>query len=277
MTPDTPPYDETLQQLADERPRLAAILQTAENRRARQAAALRRGKRLHGVDELLTRLDGLAETFRSDPNLAKLTFLIRRCIADFESAAETTLSGYIALAHDAMRDVMEIEYLIRDFVHHPDNIDAWLTADDRTLRREFSAVRVRERLHAAQDPSFKTSAESMDYRGHSQSLHVRPRSIFLPQNGYLDPKHDPGGFGSDSGYWEIFEHARRLLDALCSLTGKLAPGSAADRLANEGTPAVKEAWQRTQQTQTVFMALIEAASETQRNSVDGDQPKLSVT
>ena len=165
MNSDGLSYESVLSQLAGERPRLAAALERAEKQRSRRTASLLTGARLKGVEELLQYLDELAEAFRASPQLSRLAFLVARTLADFETAVEATLSGYLAVAADAMRDVMEIENLLLDFAVNPDHIDEWLASDDRTRMRKFMPVKVRERLHAAGQAPFTTSAESIDYRG----------------------------------------------------------------------------------------------------------------
>jgi hypothetical protein len=151
------------------------------------------------------------------------------------------MSGYVAVAFDAMRDVLEIENLLRDFANQPANVDAWLTADEKTLLKKFSPVKVRERLHAGQDRNLAQAPESVDYRGHSMALHVGPHRTLIPDKG-LGPEK---GWDSDIGFWEMFEHARRLLLAIETLTGALAPNSDADKLAREEPAAVQEGWRQT--------------------------------
>ena len=246
-------YGAILTLLASKHPRVAVTLQAAEARRVKLASVLLDRALLKGIDELLTRLDDLAQAFAADPALAKLAFLIRRGTADFETALEASMSGYVAVAFDAMRDVLEIENLLRDFANQPANVDAWLTADEKTLLKKFSPVKVRERLHAGQDMNLAQAPESVDYRGHSMALHVGPHRTLIPDKG-LGPEK---GWDSDIGFWEMFEHARRLLLAIETLTGALAPNSDADKLAREEPAAVQEGWRQTQQMQAVFLALVQ--------------------
>ena len=133
-------YGAILTLLASKHPRVAVTLQAAEARRVKLTSALLDRALLKGIDELLTRLDDLAQAFAADPALAKLAFLIRRGTADFETALEASMSGYVAVAFDAMRDVLEIENLLRDFANQPANFDAWLTADEKTLLKKFTGA-----------------------------------------------------------------------------------------------------------------------------------------
>lgn len=163
MSSDDLSYESALAQLAGERPRLASALHRAEKRRAQHAASLLTGARFKGMEELLRHLDTVAEAFKTNPQLSQLTFLIARSVADFETAVEATLSGYMAVAADAMRDVMEIENLLLDFAINPGHIEEWLTCDDKARMNRFMSIVVRKRLHAAGVPPFATTAESVDY------------------------------------------------------------------------------------------------------------------
>ena len=48
--------------------------------------------------------------------MSEVAFLIRRAAADYEMAIEAALSGMNTVVFDAMRDVMEIEYLQIDLL-----------------------------------------------------------------------------------------------------------------------------------------------------------------
>src|SRR5262249_9179018 len=108
-------YERTLGRLVDSRPRLARSLDSAEQLRASRSDLMADGIRFKGLEELLIKLDHIEEAWRADPHLNRLAFLVRRAIADFETAIEAGLSGYPAVAADSMRDIMEIELLLLDF------------------------------------------------------------------------------------------------------------------------------------------------------------------
>lgn len=182
--------------------------------------------------------------------------MTRPCIADFETAIENALSGYLAVAMDAMRDVMEIENLLLDFAVDPRHIDRWLAADARTLRTTYSAAEVRNRLHVAQAGAYASSAEAPDYRAHSQSLHVRPGRHPIAERGFSADS----GWNGDAAYWEIFEHHRRIRIAIGQLTATLSSGSKADQCANRPLLAVESAWRRTQEMQTMYVAILTEAT-----------------
>jgi len=218
MTFADSPYFASLGQLTTSLPRLANALRQAEEQRARRAAALLSGARFKGLDEMLRHFDELLHEFAAEPALDRLAFLIDRSRADFETATEATLSGYVAVAADAMRDVMEIENLMLDFAITPAHVDEWLTANRGTLLNRFGPATVRKRLHAAGEGAYATTAESVDYRAHSAALHVGPHPDPVAGRGFSTEQ----GWGGDAGFWEIFEHARRLRRAIRRLTGVLA-------------------------------------------------------
>jgi len=258
MTLIDPSYEAVLAQLAGERPRLATALRQAQQQRGRQAAALLPGARFKGLDELPRHLDDLTRAFEADSLLDRLSFLIARSTADFETALEATLSGYLAVATDAMRDVMEIENLMLDFAVVPEHIDEWLTADERTLRNKFSPASVRKRLHASGEGRYAATAESLDYRAHSAALHVSPRQHPIAATGFSADR----GWNGDAGLWEIFEHARRLRLSIRRLTSALHPDSSLNQLANQDLHDLQDAWQRTQEMQTTYLSLLQASAET---------------
>ncbi len=82
-------------------PRFSAALARANALRAQRIDQLWGGARFRGLDELLSNLDELRGLFDDDIALRRLTFLIDRCIADFETALENALSGYLSVSMDA--------------------------------------------------------------------------------------------------------------------------------------------------------------------------------
>jgi hypothetical protein len=259
MTSADSSYGTTLGELSVVLPNLAATLERAEKHRARNMASLVGGARFKGVDELLRHLGELHQAFADDSVLQRLAFLIHRSHADLETATEATLSGYVAVAADAMRDVMEIENLLLDFAVNPAHIDEWLTADRRTLLNKFGSAKIRDRLRAAAEGRYAATAESIDYRAHSAALHVGPHRSPVAERGFSTDQ----GWGGDAGFWEIFQHMRRLRRAIQRLTGVLAPGSAVDQLASQTLADVEDAWRRTQEMQAIYVALLEAIAKSQ--------------
>jgi len=73
-----------------------------------------------------------------------------------------------------MRDVLETELLIRDFVLDTAQIRRWCSADEDVLRRNFRPVHCRQRLATALGVDIKDVPGASDYEMHSKMLHVRP-------------------------------------------------------------------------------------------------------
>ncbi|MGV9752729.1 hypothetical protein [Nocardia farcinica] len=61
---------------------------------------------------------------------------------------------------------------------------------------------------------------------------------------------------------------RRLHHAIRRLTAVLTPGSAVDQLAGQRLEQAEDAWERTQQMQTIYIALLQATAEA--GSANGD-------
>lgn len=249
-------YEQLLADLQALRPRTATALQDAQRRRQRHLRDVLAGARLAAIEELLSYLDAVATAWKADAALIKLAFLPARLVSDFETAVEATLSGYLAVAADAMRDVMEIENLLWDFSLDSTLAQQWLTADDKTLRRQFSADAVRKRLHQAGAGRYQASAEARDYQAHSATLHVTP-------NAHPSPIHAKGrvperSYESDAGFWETFQHARRVHVALERAGLALADQPAT--LPTGHLPAVEDAWRRTQEMQEAYLTILQAGA-----------------
>lgn len=242
-------YEQLLAEVSVLRPRTAAALRDAERRRRDNLNRLLHGARLAGVEQLLLHLDQHATAWTSDGALTNLAFLPARAVADFETAVEATFSGYLAVASDAMRDVMEIENLLLDFSSDPALVEQWLTADAKTLRRQFSADAVRKRLHKAGVGRYQTSAEARDYQAHSATLHVTPTSHSRPLA--TEGRVPESSFEADAGFWEIFQHARRLLVALGHAGRTLAsePGA----IPTSDLLLLDDAWRRTQEMLSAYV------------------------
>ena len=86
-----------------------------------------------------------------------------------------------------MRDIIETELLIRDFVLDPDQIDKWRNADDEALRRNFQPVHMRQRQANARGCDIRDVPGATDYAAHSQLLHVGRSSLFprSPESGAM--------------------------------------------------------------------------------------------
>jgi hypothetical protein len=182
---------------------------------------------------------------------------VGRARGDFQTALEATLSGFHSVAHDAMRDVMETEFLLREFYHEPKHIGEWLHCTPKQRNEGFRPGLLRQRHARRIGKEPQDLGEASDYRAHSTFLHVSP---------YRNPFGGPGladsdvPFAADSCFWEIFEHARRLVFVAHRLRRKVAPHLKSPRGPERGLKHLRDAWQRTQQMQAVFLALLEAAN-----------------
>ncbi len=131
-------YGELVGKLSQTLPRLADRLGRAERLRIRRLAFLMEGGvRLSGLEEWLERMHQVADAWEVEPRIAALAPLVHRGIGDYEAAIESSLSGYPAVALDAMRDVMETELLLLDFYLDTARVTEWLQADRRTRLRRF--------------------------------------------------------------------------------------------------------------------------------------------
>jgi hypothetical protein len=250
-------YQSLVNKLAKSHPSVASYLQQAQENRTKRLAKYLKGARLKGLEELHIHLTKLERTFKNHPNLEKLAFLINRAKTDYAKALEATLSGLHSVAWDAMRDVMEIEFLLRDFYHGPSNINEWLTTNEKDRFNKFRPAELRKRHARRSRTKPQDVGEATDYKGHSMFLHVSP----VPHPfGWTDFSEDDE-FGADSSFWEIFEHARRFLFIAHKLVEQTFPSAPYNPDPAKDLPKVKKAWERTQEMQAIFLALIQTVKE----------------
>lgn len=259
------PYEELLEKLGEARPRVAGVLSSAHRSRVNHLGAYVDGVRLGGVEELLNHLDGLTGALADVQDQLAVRLLLERSRADFELAVDALLGGFAAPAFDAMRDVMEIELLLLDFSVTPGNAARWLKATNDERWNVFRPRAILKRLAAWGVISFD-QARTVDYAGHSASLHPAP-----PQNPFVakNPSGQNEPFGIDAGFWDFFEHARRLLHAFERLpvAEQLGPPSAT----NDKLAVFRDAWERTQQMQAMAVAILTAAQELSRRPDESDE------
>jgi hypothetical protein len=209
----------------------------------------------------------VGEAFEREQTLNRISFLVRRAVADFETALEATLGSLISVAHESMRDVMEIELLLFDFSDDPNRINEWFGLDGRARWARFKPEEIRRRLRKAGIDRYKDLERDPDYSAHSEALLVSPvPSIF----GKGVRTEDFGGFERDSGFWEIFEHAQRLLVAIDRLRGRFPDNDWSGVADADDLILVGDAWARTRQMQEMYVGFLEAP-EKLRNSL-GREP-----
>jgi hypothetical protein len=233
-------------------PTVASELEALQRVREKQLAAYARGARFRGTEQLLRYLDAAVVEYDNGPELLRSARpLVERSRADFIIALDATLAGQLSVAMDAMRDILEIEMLLLDFVAEPSHLSRWLSTSDRDRRRFFAPAAVRRRLAKEGVGEVTSSVFGVDYAAHSAALHVNPAGLPL---GGKKPVTDAEAL--DAGFWEIFEHARRLLLAIEGLRARAYEGAERDRLAL--LDDFWDAWARAIEMQEIYIALMEA-------------------
>ncbi len=265
-------YEKALDQLADSRPRVAEFLRRSHENRSTWLNRSLDGARLRGLEELLNHLDALVRVLSNDASATTFARLFTRVIYDVEVAVEATLAGDLPVAFDAMRDVMETEFIIRDIALDPSQRTLWERRDPDVIRRRFRPVLVRQRLKDAGVPGFGENAESVDYKGHSMALHVTPFEL-----GLMDRRRTAADqpILADAGWWEVFEHVgRRILSCEYVIRDLLTELDWRDVPEPDDLARVADAWARTRQMQGIFLALLTGGPDGLREWIEaeGDNP-----
>ena len=259
MTKRKRSYDALLKEFKPELPRVARALAKAQKNRRDRLNQYFGGIRLHGAEELLKYLEAAEESCLGHKRLRKIAPLIGRVRCDFETALEATLSGFHAVAFDAMRDVMEIELLLTDFGLEPKRIDEWLEGNDRTWLRRFSPGVLRRRYAELADlDDVKDVPGYRDYKAHSAFLHVTPMKNPFGNRGLATGDEI---FGGDACFWDFFEHAKRIVFLIHLVRKRLAPRVRRGPHPTSGLPIVREAWRSTQKVNQIFFLLLKASRE----------------
>ncbi len=204
-------YDALVEECAASSPLVGAILrQTQKNRSERLRFWLTSG-RVIGLDEFLGYIGMLVALYRQDETLRTIAFLVTRARNDFDVAIEGTFAGMHSVVSEAMRDVMEIEFLLRDFLHIPSNLTEWLTADDKTRRTNFKPYDLRQREAKRLGMDVKALPDSTDYQAHSMALHVTPVISAFENLGVVKGVMAGGDpFYAETCFVDIFVHAYRI-------------------------------------------------------------------
>lgn len=235
-------------------PQCYHFLMVAEGNRTRRLKNWKSGIRLKGIEELIAHLPEVSAVYQRNRKLRRIAFLIDRAQGDFVTALEATLSGFHLVTFDAMRDVMEIEFLLRDFYYEPSHIAEWLDGGDECRYSKFRPAILRHRHAARFERQPQDLSEAKDYKGHSMFLHVSPyRNPF----GEFGLNQSDQGFAADSGFWEMYEHGRRVVHAIHNLRRKVARHLKSPWGPERGLKNFKRGWHATQTMQTVFRALID--------------------
>jgi hypothetical protein len=196
-------------------PEELAILGTALRQMNRNREELERKSwirlRLEGLEQFLRELNRLAIICLAKDKTGAVSRLGVRALHDFIIAVDGTLSGQHVVMFESMRDVMEIELLVREFKNQPQRIHEWVNSDKPSLKKKF-APNVLRQLHANRlGVKPQDLPENADYQAHSVGLHVTPFREIPPFGGrdMIVDSSDP--FAVDACFWELFRHARSLL------------------------------------------------------------------
>jgi len=153
---------------------LTALFARAERTRAEIERLYRStGIRARGFDDLLRYLSALCDVAAQEPPLLRIGFFARRALADVEAALVAAYHGMLSVTADAMRDMMEMQLLLRHFVHEPDALERWWTAPKSQRKREFQPAHLRK-LNVARSGGVASLDEERDYALHSGMLHLTP-------------------------------------------------------------------------------------------------------
>lgn len=99
----------------------------------------------------------------------------------------------------------------------------------------------------------RTSDQANDYAAHSAALHATPASRNHPLAGKGRLAEDSYPL-DDAGFWEIFEHTRRIIIALMASGQVLAHEPA--RISTDALPVAGDAWRRTQEIQDGYLTVL---------------------
>ncbi|MFN4158888.1 MAG: hypothetical protein ACK4GO_10875 [Gemmobacter sp.] len=109
----------------------------------------------HNIDmqihlEMIECTMNIVDIFREHPtkdeNLKTIQFLGIRIFNALGSSLKLALSGYLQNSALVMRDVLETIFLIDLFRSEPTLIETWRTADRKTIKENFTPVKVRIKL-----------------------------------------------------------------------------------------------------------------------------------
>lgn len=170
-----------------------------------------------GLNRLLERLDLAAEAHDKEPRLKPAADLLRRARSDFEAAIVCSFSGLSFLCRDQMRDVMEIEYLLRDFRYDLARLDEWANALPSQEAKRFSARVLREREAKRRGVKPEELIDSRDYALHSKALHVTKAHFRSVPRGVESAMDRAAVQHGDMDLGEMFVHAGRLFDQASGL------------------------------------------------------------
>jgi len=224
-------------QLKEHCPNVASIIKKAGNNISTRLAAYGAGATLRGIDEAIGYLREAESTY---VNNSGVSLLVSRAIAQLETGIFAFLTGFHAVMFDSMRCVMEVEFLLRDFLLWPRHQDEWLNLESKMRRKKFSPVKLRDRYKKWLGPDEVDMEEAKDYALHSEFLHV-------------SPIENPSGIGvsSDSNICdlriclaEITRHTGRIIVLIHRHTHEIPLNVKLTRESAPELPLFEDAWSR---------------------------------
>lgn len=259
-------YDRHLAEISVDYPAIADLLRAPHRARTERLARIRAGRRLAGFDELLGYSSQLETAYVAREPLRPISFLITRCRSDLAIALESVLSAAPSVVVDAMRDLMEVELLLREFRYEPEQIEIWLSVEEKTRCNNFSPGTLRARHAQRVKKDSRDLPEAACYKLHSQLLHVTPRVSPTGPRGVGVEQHP---FALDLCFGEIFEHARRVLFEAFDLLTAVVADNVGVPCPKTGLPSASEAWISTQVVFGVSLAVL-AGADAKRTGNLGD-------
>lgn len=158
-------------------------------------------------DEVVRHLDDLIALERVEEHVAGL---VHRCREDVVLSLEAALAGDNARTTDLGRDLMEIEFLIRDFTIHPEHLDLWATATEQRRNSDFGFGRLAQRQEKFFGlPDGYLTPARREHQAHSTFTHPTPTGRPSPLEA-----SNPGGFLVFATSEILMNHAQRVVDAL---------------------------------------------------------------
>ncbi len=196
---------------------------TERNRQARLFFVLEDPRIARGLEDGFRQLGLVSDFLASSHRLSGAMQLADRAISRFEEAIEALLAGNHGPLSASARELMEIEWLVRDFAYEPARLDEWCHSDARERLKSYSPAQLRKRLARHECPG-KQLPETFEYQVHSEATHVTPDHGGPMQGREFTHDHSPPHLM----FWlgEVLEHLRRVIiafDRLMKLDGRPAP------------------------------------------------------
>jgi len=230
ISPKRVSFDQLLDLFDLRAPKLMAHLRRVQrNREGRLYLLSLDSSALNGLEDVLSGLEHLVGIFQREDSTRAVALLLERAQADFHIALSALVDGFHSVLNDSMRDVIEIELLLRDFSYDPDRAAKWLTATREQPRKDFSARAVRDRVarNLTGQEGYKLPDEN-EYSAHSELLHVTPLEAATDMKKLFA---DPGHGSLHNGIQEIGRHSMTLFQAAnsCLRAFQLPDNEAAPR------------------------------------------------